>query len=275
MLDSHQSILADIDAAMLLIEEEDYANALPLLARVVAFGVPEVAVPAYHLWVRCHLRLERTERALQLAEEGLARGILPFELQLIRAEALGTLERYDEGIAAAEAAHELDPDSPEPILILADMEVDRGRPEAALQLLQDALRRYPDEEEIHFALVMVADELGRPELVIQSARDYLRKFGKADDVLAMLGYAYLGTGDLRRADRAFRDAAQLEPDDVELHVRVLGLAVAMKNDAGYDAYLERLRQRDPELAELAARGVGELLTPGPGRPGGRGGPRRH
>lgn len=270
MLDSHQSILADLAKAMRLVGEEDYADALPLLARVVAFGVPEVAVPAYEVWTRCHLQLGRTERALQLADEGLARGILPFELQLVRAEALAALERYDEGIAAAEAAQELDPDSPDPIQTRADIELERGRPEAALQLLQDALRRHPDEEELHFTLLEAAEELGRSELVIESARDSLRKFGKAHDVLAMLGDAYLRTGNLRRADRAFRDAAELEPDFVALHIGVLAVAMATKNDAGYDAYLDRLREYDPELAEEAARGVGELLAQGLGR----GGPRR-
>ena len=260
MLRDVQTILGDIDDAMRRVGAEDFEGALPILARVVAFGPEEVSGPAYPVWALCHVRLGRMERALQIAEEGLARGILPGEMQLIRADALRVLERYDEAAAAAEAACALDPDSPAPLEMRADIELDRGRPEAALDLLLEARRRHPDDAGILAVLIEVADELHRHALVIEAARDFLRKVGRDAEVLAALGRAYVETRDYRRADRAFRDAAQLDPENVRHHISVLLVAVLTKNDAAADAYLDRLGQRDPELSERAARGLDDVLA---------------
>ena len=260
MLRNLQTILEDIGDATRRIDEEDYEGALPILARVVAFA-PEVAsVPAYHLWALCHVRLGRMERALQIAEEGLARGILPVELGMVRAEALSALELFDEAAAAAEAVYALDPGSADALALRADIEMDRGRFDSALELLLEGRRRHPDDAEIHAALVEAAEELTRHSLVIETARDFLRKFGKDAEVLAALGRAYVETRDYRRADRAFRDAVQLDPGSVRHHMSVLFVAVLMKNDTAYAAYLDRLRQRDPELAERAKRGLDDAMA---------------
>lgn len=260
MLRDLQTILDDIGDAVRRVDDEDYEGALPILARVVAFAPEEASVPAYQLWALCHVRLGRMERALQIAEEGLARGILPAELQRIRAEALSALKRFDEAAAAAEAAYGLDPTSAAALELRADIEIDRGRFDSALELLLEGRRRHPDDAGIHAALVEVADELQRHSLVIEAARDFLRKFGKDAEVLAALGRAYVETRDHRRADRAFRDAAQLDPGNVRHHISVLLVAVLTKNDAAYAGYLDRLGQRDPELAERAARGVDDALA---------------
>jgi len=255
-----QTILHDIGDARRRIDDEDYEGALPILARVVAFAPEQLSVPAYHLWALCHVRLGRMERALQIADEGLARGILPGQLGMIRAEALSALERFDEAAAAAEAAYALDPASPERLGLRAVIEIDRGRFDAALELLLEGRRRHPDDAGIHAALIEVAEELKRPSLVIETARDFLRKFGKDAEVLSALGQAYVDTRDDRRADRAFRDAAQLDPGNVRHHMSVLSIAVLTKNDAAYVAYLDRLRQRDPELAERARRGLDDVMA---------------
>lgn len=260
MLRNVQNTLDDIADAMRRVAVEDFEGALPILARVVAFAPGEASVAAYQLWALCHVRLGRMERALQIAEEGLARGILPAELQRIRAQALSALERFDEAAAAAEALYALNPASPEAVELRADIEIDRGRFDSALELLLEGRRHHPDDAGILAALVEVADELQRYPLVIEAARDFLRKVGKDAEVLAILGRAYVETRDYRRADRAFRDAAQLDPESVRHHVSVLLVARLTKNDAAYGAYLDRLAQRDPELAERAARALDDALA---------------
>ena len=260
MLRDLKTILADIRDAVRRIDDEDHEGALPILAKVVAFGPEEVSVPAYRLWALTHLRLGRMERALQIAEEGLARGILPDELQGIRAEALSALGRFDEAAAAAQAACELDPASSELLALRADIEIDRGRLDSALELLLEGRRRHPGDAGIHAALVEVAEKLKRHPLVIEAARDFLRKFEKDAHVLAALGRAYMETRDYRRADRAFRDAAQLDPGNVGHHMNVLFVAVLTKNEAAYAAYLDRLGQRDPELPERVVRGMDDVMA---------------
>jgi len=65
---------------------------------------------------------------------------------------------------------------------------------------------------------------------------------------------------LRRADRAFRDAARLEPDELEHHVNVLLVAALSGKEKDFDVYLERLESYDPELAAEVADQVDLLLA---------------
>jgi len=84
--------------------------------------------------------------------------------------------------------------------------------------------------------------------VREAAREYLRRFEPDPAVLEMLGHACAEEGDFRRADRAFRDAARLVPDAVELHVNVVLLALRTGDQKGGTSYVDRLARVNPELA---------------------------
>jgi len=228
-----------------LIANQRFADALPLLAKVVSFDPSNHQ--AYVLWVDCHTDMERFARAVELADEGLTRGIAPAELSIAKSEALTKLGRYEEAAAAAQAALAIDPSSNEAVFALAEIELARGDAPAAIRIHQDLLRRDPQNEDVHYALLELLLESQQP--LVDTARDYLRKFGQDADVLAMLGHAYVASREYRRADRAFRDAAELEPDSVEHHVNVLMLARITQNDAAHDRYLEQLADFDEELAD--------------------------
>jgi tetratricopeptide (TPR) repeat protein len=212
-----------VDRAVRLMKEQDHAAALPLLSRIVAFE-PELAYP-YLLWVLCHIKLGRHERALELADAGLAKDLAPADMNVQKAMAYRALERYDEAMLAAQAALDIDPE-------------------------------FADAQHV---LIELSADLHRPELVIEHAREYLRRFGKEPEVLALLGHAYADRKDYRRADRAFRDAALLEPELVDHHVNVLMNALTMNDAAGYDRYLDRLEASDPELADAAASAVDAII----------------
>lgn len=251
----------DFRDARELVANQRYAEALPLLAKVVAFDPSNH--PAYVLWINCHSHLERHARALELADEGLSRGIAPAELSLAKSEALTQLGRYEEAAAAAEAALAIDPSSNGAVFTLADIELARADTKAAIRIYQDALRREPQNEDVHYALLELLVESQQP--LVDAARDFLRKFGRDADVLAMLGHAYVASREYRRADRAFRDAAEVEPDEVEHHVNVLMLARITENEAAYDRYLEQLADFDEKLADEVEDEV-ELLLAAPDEP---------
>ena len=158
-------------------KRHEYLTALPLLSRIVAFE-PEHAY-AYLLWVLCHIKLGRHERALELAEAGLAKGLAPADMNVQKAAACRALERYDEAMLAAQAAVEIDPDFAGALAVL----------------------------------IRASADLHRPELVITHAREYLRRFGKDAEVLTHLGEAYIQQGDWRRAERAFGSAAAAAETD--------------------------------------------------------------
>lgn len=236
----------------------EYESALPILSRVVTFE-PANGL-AYELWVVCHLRLARIERALELIDGGLARGIAPGRLNIHKSAALRVLSRFDEAAEAARLALAAEPESSEAIRALAAVEFARGSGDAAIQIYQEALKRSPDDEDIYFALITLASKLERNDLVISSARDYLRRFDSDPEVLSMLGQAYVALNDLRRADRAFRDAAHLDPEEIEHHVNILVVALLAGKDDEFEAYLDRLDSRNPELAEMAAHQVELMMS---------------
>lgn len=202
-----EELLSD---AIDLMDDEDYEGALPMLARVVSFEPGNDL--AYELWVTCHLELDRFERVLELADAGLAQGRAPVGLNILKVGAFHGLQRDDDAFLAAQAALEADPSSSNAI----------------------------------FMMMTTAEKTGRAALVIEHARNYLRLFGKNAVVLDCLGKAYLVQFDFRRADRAFRDAAQLDPESIDHHVSVLLTAHLAGNHEAIDKYLDRL---DPELAE--------------------------
>ncbi|HJQ40958.1 MAG TPA: tetratricopeptide repeat protein [Thermoanaerobaculia bacterium] len=240
----------DLREALDHIMEDDHHGALPYLARVVAFNPSNDL--AYELWVACHTNVGREARAIELADEGLARGLEPVPLHAQKSRALRQLGRFDEAVQAATAAMELDPMSAHAIQARAAIEIDREQFDAAIAIYESAVRRNPDDEQTHFALLELLSDLERYDRVIEPARDYLRKFEKEAEVLEMLGRGYLTTKDFRRADRAFRDAARMEPDEARHHVNV-GLVALLQDDTdALDSYLDKLADRNEELsAEVA------------------------
>jgi tetratricopeptide (TPR) repeat protein len=240
------------------LDNDDYERALPILGRVVAFD-PLNAL-AYELWVVCHIRAGRTERALELIDEGLSRGIAAVGLNLQKSTVLRALKRFDEATNAAQVALSADPESSQAVQALAAVERARGSGDSAIQIYQDAVKRLPYNEDLLFGLITLASEYERNDLVVSNARDYLRRFDRDAEVLSMLGQAYVALNDLRRADRAFRDAAELDPEDVEHHVNVLVVSLLAGKEKEFEAYLERLDSRDPELAEAAAHQAELLIS---------------
>jgi tetratricopeptide (TPR) repeat protein len=247
----------DFTEALDCIAAGNLDEALVLLAKVVAFD--STNHEAYELWVACHTTLGRYRRAIELADEGLRRGIAPWRLNLEKARAFRGLEQFEEAAHAAETALEIDPVSTQAVLSLAVTRILQGKREVAVEVYRGALLRNPDDADVAFALLRLFSEAGNDAAAIETARDYLRRFEKNAEVLAMLGQAYLARGDCKRADRAFRDASELEPDVVDHHVNILLVALLTKNESLFEKYLERLAIRDEELAERVAEETELLL----------------
>src|SRR6266550_1764122 len=136
----------DVAQAVEYIENDHCHDALPLLARVVSFEPANAT--AHELWVVCHIRTGRLERAIELADEGLARGLSPLTLTLEKSAALRLLERYDEAVEVATIAATIDPDSPRPVRAVAVTQLARGETGAALNTYQQAVIRWQDDPAI-------------------------------------------------------------------------------------------------------------------------------
>ncbi len=235
----------DFLEAIYRISQEEFHEALPLLARVVSFDPANAS--AYELWVACHLNLGRMERVIELADAGIVRGLPPAPLRVHKASALLALERYDESLETAQAALAEDKNLPNAVALIASAEAGRGNEDEALRIYQDAVRKWPGDEELYSLFLRLASNLRRTAVVREAAREYLRRFEPHPAVLEMLGHACASEGDFRRADRAFRDAARLAPDMAELHVNVVLLALRTGDENAFTSYLDRLARTNPEM----------------------------
>lgn len=181
----------------------------------------------------------------------------PFEFWKAAAyERMNQLERAE---ACARAAIAIEPSYGAATVLLSFILEKQGRAAEALELCQRAVAEYPDSEDLAQRAIAVAHEMELHDLVVDSAQDYLRHFGKNAAVLANLGGAYVGLTEYRKADRAFRDAAALEPDIADHHANVLILAISIGDDAAADAYLAKLARRNPELADIVADTVDQFF----------------
>src|SRR5258705_294448 len=161
----------DLLEAIHLVHQEEYLEALPLLARIVSFDPANAR--AYELWVGCHINLGRMERVIELADAGIAKGLAPATLRLHKAGALVSLERYDEAIEAAQAALRVDENLPGAFALLASAEAGRGNEDEAIRIYQDGVRKFPADAELYYLFLRLATNAGRTAVVREGAREYL------------------------------------------------------------------------------------------------------
>ncbi len=124
-----------------------------------------------------YLRAGNADKAIELAEQVLAAGDDPEVRRLL---GLAYREKGDpaKAVEHLQRSIRLNPESPAGYLDLAQLFIDHRTPQPAVLILQEGLRRLPNQ----------------PELV------------------RMLGLAYYGTGDMSKALDAFLQLTQMEPD---------------------------------------------------------------
>jgi tetratricopeptide (TPR) repeat protein len=231
----------------------EYALAFPILARLVAFQPRDQRI--FEAWIEAHIGLERYAKAVEIADAGLAEGRPAGALQFFKALVYATQDDLERAEAAARAAIAAEPPYGAAVVLLSSILAKQDRFAEALDLCQRAAVRNPDDEELAFHVVSLAQEMGLHQLVVDSARAYLKRFGRQADVLSLLGSAYADLKEYRKADRAFRDAAALEPDEADHHFNIVMLAIQAGNEAVADSYLDKLALRDELLADSVAAEV--------------------
>ena len=244
-------------AAMDHIEHDEYELALPILSRLVAF-VPDSDV-IYEAWIEAHLGLGRHARAIAIADAGIAAGRPRGRLEFWKALAYGEQGDVEGAEAAARAAIAAEPDYVVAVSFLTDLLIQQGRDAEALELCQRAAAGHPDDEELALHAIHIAKTMQLHQVVVDSAQAFLRRFGRDVDVLSWLGSAYVDLKDYRKADHAFRDAASLEPEEVDHHVNVVMTAIAAGNQKAADAYIGKLARRDPDLAGEVGEALDAIL----------------
>lgn len=234
------------------------ALALPILGRLAAFDPDNDEIR--EAWISAHVDLRRYQKVLEIADAAIARGRERPRFEFWRAVAYDGLKDPERAEACARAALAAEPSYSAAIVLLSLLLANKNRHAEALELCQRTAAEYPENYEVAEQAIALALEMELHGVVVDSARAYLRRFGRNAAVLKHLGSAYLELKEFRKADRAFRDAATLEPHVAEHHCNVMLLAILTGDMAGAEAYLGRLAARDEQLADAVAAAVDQVLS---------------
>jgi tetratricopeptide (TPR) repeat protein len=115
---------------------------------------------------------------------------------------LGTLKPEDKGVQAQ--------------VVLAEAQIlrDAGKPQDALQVLQDAAKRFPDNAEFLYDYALMAEKLGRTDLMERTLRQVIAKHPDNQQAYNALGYSLADRNmRLKEAYRLIDKALKLAPKD--------------------------------------------------------------
>ncbi len=156
-------------------------------------------------------------------------------------------ENLAKAVAEFEAIRKLDPTDVNSALWLARLYRFQNRHEEAAQVLREVLKRDPDNGPALEQLSQILIDGGQPQeaiALLEKAAD-----SASPDVYDLLGDAYSQSKDYPKAEQAYRQAVQAEPDEAS-HRK--GLAQALLAEDKYAEALEqykKLTTLDPGTAE--------------------------
>lgn len=247
----------ELHEARHLIADGQPALALPILGRLAAFNPDDLEI--FETWITAHLDLGRYQKVLEIADAAIARGGRRAMLEFWKSVAYEYQNDPERAEACARAALDAEPAYPAAIELLSVLLEKQDRHTEALELCRRACAENGDDPDLAERTIELAARMKLHDFVVDAARAYLKRFGKSAAVLSNLGDAYMDRQEYRKADRAFRDAAALEPHVADHHFNVVMLAFSTGNEAGAEAYLDKLAQSDEEMADAVEAAVDEFL----------------
>lgn len=176
-------------------------------------AAPSAPGPALTL-ANVFMRTGDAEKALQVLDsEGLRSGPLQRSatLHLMRAEALGMLQRWPDAEAAARTAFADDPDNPIARRALAVMQMRNGNPRAGEELLQLGLRNRPADPLLQGALVGIVQQARGLDAALAVADDLAKQRDAQPTAATLRGDLLLAAQRPGDAARAFAAAYAAAP----------------------------------------------------------------
>ena len=159
------------------------------------------------------------------------------------ADGAAALERAFE---LARTAHQMNPDVPETLWVLAFVHVERREHEQALQYLESAVRLSPSFADGYALMGGVSTYLGRPADSVSQVRTAMRLNPEAGHLyFLILGRAYLFLGDLEQARVNLDQALSRNPENLEAHVYLAATYVMAGDKAAAAWEAEEIRALQP------------------------------
>lgn len=139
------------------------------------------------------------------------------------------LGQLDSARASLAEAQRLAPDMPEPVLALAECEVARGAPNAALPLLENLLSRKSSQRAARIALAALYREQGELEKALKHARDVLLEDATDTRALVEVARVYRAQKELDVGALVLEKARLLHSEDPTVY-NELGLLALERGD---------------------------------------------
>jgi tetratricopeptide (TPR) repeat protein len=177
--------------------------------------------------VACGSAEDRAEDARERVRDALARG-----------DRRAAIESIDDLRAAL-------PESPEALVEVAQLQVQSGSAPDAGWLLEEAVRRYPENDELRLTLGRVALLLGNPALAREAVLPVASESEQHPGALVVRAQAELNLGSLDQALETLAEAEKLYPDRPE--ARLVRISTLLQD-----------KRRDEALAAIAEARAAQL-----------------
>jgi protein O-GlcNAc transferase len=166
----------------------------------------------------------------------------------LRGAVLNALGRAPDAAEALRRAVALDANNPDSLYDLALTLLKIDEPAEAAAVLERGRRRFPRIAKLHAAAGMVAYLHGKNADAVR-AYEIAVKLEPAADLFAALGDVYDATGDLARAEPAYRRSLSLDASQAAVHVKLGRNLMKLQRPSEAEAAFSGALKRDAANAE--------------------------
>lgn len=199
-----------------------------------------------------HLARKQLDPAIEAFRAALSRTPTLKQPPLLYELALAYLSKRDgvNSSAALEYAVRLQPTLTPAVLLLAELNLARGRTEDAIQALRDLLERTPKLERAHLLLIRAYTSAGRTAEASQAARNGLEQLPNSPSLAFQLGLTLRQASNFDEARTAFEAAGRLTTNQLPVVQQLFELDLAQSNAPNALLRIEQEIARNPDAASL-------------------------
>lgn len=199
---------------------------------------------------RLYLLSGVVDKALELADEALAKEPGNADAMTLKAGVLAKQQKLDEAAALARQVLEKSPGHIEATIMLAGLERVQGRPEAALALLKQGMASDPKHLGIKFVMAEILGQQGDIAQGAQVLRDVIAL--KPDELSHRLRLAsYLESGkDYQQAESVLREAVAKDDEQSRARLALVNFIHLHRTPEQASAQLQEFISKDPKAYGL-------------------------
>ena len=163
----------------------------------------------------------------------------------VRAAALAGQNKILESIAALEKAHASAPDAVQPVVSLITTYVRLGKPDKAEALLNDMLKKYPDNGQILVLMGQTKLSEKKTDEALQFFKSAIAKQPKDSNGYIALSEFYIRQKNYDAAAAVIQSGLKQQPDNANLRLNSAGLQILKGDQGGAIAQYEAILKEQP------------------------------